>query len=100
MFFEGGRRGWESIAVTVRHMDYVDRNRLPTPLSLFRSCWQIAGCLAFPGWSLGWHIARRKGFRAMGLPLSEIARLIDGTLTGNDLEISGAATLPVARPGE
>ncbi|HMC11056.1 MAG TPA: LpxD N-terminal domain-containing protein, partial [Pirellulaceae bacterium] len=36
----------------------------------------------------------------MGLPLSEIARLIDGNLTGSDLEINGAATLPVARPGE
>ncbi len=37
----------------------------------------------------------------MSLPLGEIARLIDGTLTGDeDLEIVGAATLPVARPGE
>ena len=37
----------------------------------------------------------------MGLPLAEIARLIDGTLSGQgDLEINGAATLPVARPGE
>jgi UDP-3-O-[3-hydroxymyristoyl] glucosamine N-acyltransferase len=37
----------------------------------------------------------------MGLPLSEIARLVDGNLTGNaDLVIEGAATLPVARPGE
>src|SRR5205085_10132073 len=43
---------------------------------------------------------RRKGCRAMSLPLSEIARLIDGNLTGSDLEITGAATLPVARPGE
>src|SRR3954464_1359396 len=36
----------------------------------------------------------------MSLPLSEIARLIDGNLTGNDPEIVGAVTLPVARPGE
>jgi UDP-3-O-[3-hydroxymyristoyl] glucosamine N-acyltransferase len=36
----------------------------------------------------------------MGLLLSEIARLIDGNLTGGDLEISGAATLLAARPGE
>jgi UDP-3-O-[3-hydroxymyristoyl] glucosamine N-acyltransferase len=36
----------------------------------------------------------------MSLPLSEIARLVDGNLTGSDLAISGAATLPVARPGE
>ena len=37
----------------------------------------------------------------MGLPLSEIARLIDGNLTGNaELMIEGAATLPVARPGD
>jgi len=37
----------------------------------------------------------------MGLPLSEIARLVDGNLTGNaDLMIDGAATLPVARPGD
>jgi UDP-3-O-[3-hydroxymyristoyl] glucosamine N-acyltransferase len=37
----------------------------------------------------------------MGLPLSEIARLIDGNLTGNaDLIIDGAATLPVARTGD
>lgn len=37
----------------------------------------------------------------MGLPLSEIARLVDGNLTGNaDLVIEGAATLPVARPGD
>jgi UDP-3-O-[3-hydroxymyristoyl] glucosamine N-acyltransferase len=36
----------------------------------------------------------------MGLLLSEIARLVDGKLTGNDLEITGAATLPVARPGD
>jgi UDP-3-O-[3-hydroxymyristoyl] glucosamine N-acyltransferase len=37
----------------------------------------------------------------MGLPLIEIARLIDGNLTGNsELLIDGAATLPVARPGE
>src|SRR4029434_171886 len=46
-------------------------------------------------------VCPRKGFRTMGLPLSEIARLIDGNLTGNaDLIIDGAATLPVARPGE
>src|SRR3954454_6434014 len=36
----------------------------------------------------------------MGLLLSEIARLVDGKLTGSDLEITGAATLPVARPGD
>src|SRR5262249_60744395 len=37
----------------------------------------------------------------MGLPLSEIARMVDGNLTGNpDLQIDGAATLAVARPGE
>ncbi len=37
----------------------------------------------------------------MGLPLAEIARLIDGNLSSQgDLDISGAATLPVARPGE
>ena len=37
----------------------------------------------------------------MGLPLFEIARLVDGNLTGNeDLVIEGAATLSVARPGE
>ena len=36
----------------------------------------------------------------MGLPLSEIARLVDGNLTGSDLEITGAATLSAARPGE
>jgi len=37
----------------------------------------------------------------MGLTLAEIARLVDGNLTGNaDLTIEGAATLPVARPGE
>jgi UDP-3-O-[3-hydroxymyristoyl] glucosamine N-acyltransferase len=43
----------------------------------------------------------RKGFRTMGLPLAEIARLVDGNLTGNaELMIDGAATLPVARPGE
>jgi UDP-3-O-[3-hydroxymyristoyl] glucosamine N-acyltransferase len=37
----------------------------------------------------------------MGLPLSEIARLVDGNLTGNaDLLIDGAATLSVARPGD
>lgn len=37
----------------------------------------------------------------MGLPLAEIARLIDGNLSGQgDVEINGAATLPVARPGE
>ena len=37
----------------------------------------------------------------MSLPLAEIARLIDGTLTGDGaLEIVGAATLAVAGPGE
>jgi UDP-3-O-[3-hydroxymyristoyl] glucosamine N-acyltransferase len=37
----------------------------------------------------------------MGLPLSEIARLVEGNLTGNgNLLIEGAATLPVARPSE
>jgi len=37
----------------------------------------------------------------MGLPLFEIARLVDGNLTGNEnLVIEGAATLSVARPGE
>jgi len=37
----------------------------------------------------------------MSLPLAEIARLVDGNLSGQgDLEITGAATLPVARPGE
>ncbi|MBW8885477.1 MAG: UDP-3-O-(3-hydroxymyristoyl)glucosamine N-acyltransferase [Planctomycetia bacterium] len=36
----------------------------------------------------------------MSLPLSEIARLIEGNFTGSDVEITGAATLPVARPGE
>ena len=37
----------------------------------------------------------------MGLQLSEIARLVDGALSGNpELIIEGAATLPVARPGE
>src|SRR5947207_11022452 len=37
----------------------------------------------------------------MGLVLAEIARLIDGQLCGDGtLSISGAATLPVARPGE
>lgn len=37
----------------------------------------------------------------MGLPLAEIARLVDGNLSSQgDLEITGAATLPVARPGE
>jgi UDP-3-O-[3-hydroxymyristoyl] glucosamine N-acyltransferase len=36
-----------------------------------------------------------------GLALSEIARLVEGTLTGEeDLLIGGAATLSVARPGE
>src|SRR5438105_1812222 len=35
--------------------------------------------------------ARRKGFRAMGLPLAEIARLVDGTLMGNaEVMIEGA----------
>jgi UDP-3-O-[3-hydroxymyristoyl] glucosamine N-acyltransferase len=44
---------------------------------------------------------RRKGFRNMGLPLSDIARLVEGTLSGKpELVIDGAATLPVARPGE
>jgi UDP-3-O-[3-hydroxymyristoyl] glucosamine N-acyltransferase len=37
----------------------------------------------------------------MSLSLCEVARLIDGNLTGDpDLAIIGAATLPVARPGE
>jgi UDP-3-O-[3-hydroxymyristoyl] glucosamine N-acyltransferase len=37
----------------------------------------------------------------MSLPLVEIARLVDGNLSGQgNLEICGAATLPVARPGE
>ncbi|HEY2411146.1 MAG TPA: UDP-3-O-(3-hydroxymyristoyl)glucosamine N-acyltransferase [Pirellulaceae bacterium] len=37
----------------------------------------------------------------MGLPLAEIARLVDGNLSGQgDLEICGAATLAIARPGE
>jgi UDP-3-O-[3-hydroxymyristoyl] glucosamine N-acyltransferase len=36
----------------------------------------------------------------MSLPLSELARLVDGNLSGSDVEISGAATLPVARAGE
>jgi UDP-3-O-[3-hydroxymyristoyl] glucosamine N-acyltransferase len=37
----------------------------------------------------------------MSLPLAEIARLVDGSLSSqDDLEISGAATLSVARPGE
>src|SRR5436190_23811252 len=36
----------------------------------------------------------------MGLPLSEIARLVDGNLTGSDIDITGAATLTAARPGE
>src|SRR5438876_11252994 len=37
----------------------------------------------------------------MSLVLAEIARLIDGQLCGDGtLSISGAATLPVARPGE
>jgi UDP-3-O-[3-hydroxymyristoyl] glucosamine N-acyltransferase len=37
----------------------------------------------------------------MGLPLSEIARMVEGNLTGNpDLMIDGAATLAVALPGE
>ena len=37
----------------------------------------------------------------MSLPLAEIARLVDGSLSGQgDLQICGAATLPVARPGE
>jgi len=36
-----------------------------------------------------------------GLALSEIARLVEGVLTGDgDLQIEGAATLAVARPGE
>jgi UDP-3-O-[3-hydroxymyristoyl] glucosamine N-acyltransferase len=35
------------------------------------------------------------------LSLSQIARLVDGVVTGNaDMEIQGAATLTVARPGE
>jgi UDP-3-O-[3-hydroxymyristoyl] glucosamine N-acyltransferase len=37
----------------------------------------------------------------MSLPLAEIAQMVDGNLTGQaDLEISGAATLSVARSGE
>jgi UDP-3-O-[3-hydroxymyristoyl] glucosamine N-acyltransferase len=37
----------------------------------------------------------------MGLPLAEIARMVDGNLSGSaELLIEGAATLPVARPGE
>src|SRR5437868_8631388 len=37
----------------------------------------------------------------MSLALAEIARLVDGQLTGDgELQITGAATLPVARPGE
>src|SRR5438094_6501702 len=37
----------------------------------------------------------------MSLPLCEIARLVDGNLTGNEeLVIDGAATLSAARPGE
>ena len=37
----------------------------------------------------------------MGLPLHEIARLVDGRLCGaTDLEITGAATIATARPGE
>ena len=37
----------------------------------------------------------------MSLRLGEIARLVEGKLTGNaDLVIEGAATLPVARPGD
>ena len=37
----------------------------------------------------------------MSLTLAEIARLVDGQLVGDDnLIITGAATLPVARPGE
>lgn len=37
----------------------------------------------------------------MGLPLQEIARLVDGRLCGaTDLEITGAATIATARPGE
>lgn len=37
----------------------------------------------------------------MGLALLEIARLIDGRLSGSsDLEITGAATIATARPGE
>lgn len=37
----------------------------------------------------------------MSLSLSEIARLVDGRLTGDgDISISGAATLAVAEPGE
>jgi UDP-3-O-[3-hydroxymyristoyl] glucosamine N-acyltransferase len=37
----------------------------------------------------------------MGLALCDIARLVEGTLTGNgELAIQGAATLSVARPGE
>lgn len=37
----------------------------------------------------------------MGLPLQEIARLVEGRLCGaTDLEITGAATIATARPGE
>lgn len=37
----------------------------------------------------------------MSLPLGEIARLVDGKLSGNpEIVIHGAATLPVARPGD
>lgn len=37
----------------------------------------------------------------MGLPLHEIARLVEGRLCGaTDLEITGAATIATARPGE
>jgi UDP-3-O-[3-hydroxymyristoyl] glucosamine N-acyltransferase len=37
----------------------------------------------------------------MSLPLGDIARLVDGKLSGSpELRIQGAATLPVARPGD
>jgi UDP-3-O-[3-hydroxymyristoyl] glucosamine N-acyltransferase len=44
---------------------------------------------------------RRKGIRDMSLALSDIARLVDGRLSGDgEVVIDGAATLAVAGPGE